>query len=89
MKKMSIRDILNMFKWHPNYNFKKVTIRYIDRPKGTSTLKGEDIEDIGHKFIYLKLKSEPEDKFVEQTEVIPIHRITEIRYNNKVYWKKV
>ena len=75
-----------MFKWHPEYDFKKVSIKYIDRPKGTSTLKGEDIGDIGHKFIYLK--GRVEDHLGKQVEVIPIHRITEILYNNKVFWKK-
>ena len=74
---MTIRDLLNKFKWHPDYDFEKVVIVYIDRPKGLSELKGEEIEEIGHKFIYLY-----------SGVAIPMHRIVEIRYDNEVVWRK-
>ncbi len=74
---MTIRDILNKFKWHPDYDFEKVVIVYIDRPKGFSELRGEEIEEIGHKFIYLY-----------SGVAIPMHRIVEIRYGDRVIWRK-
>jgi len=79
MKKsnLSLREILNMFKWHPNYNLENVSIIYINRPKGLSILKGSDIEKIGYKFIYLK-----------SGLAIPFHRIMEIRYKNETFWRK-
>ena len=77
MKKSNLRDILNMFKWHPNYSLENVSIIYIDRPKGMSILKGSEIEKIGYKFIYLK-----------SGVAIPFHRIMEIRYKDEVFWRK-
>lgn len=75
--KQEIREILNMFKWHPQYDFQKVTVAYIDRPKGLSVFHASDIIDIGHKFIYLK-----------DDVVIPIHRIMEIKYDNQSFWRR-
>jgi len=77
MRKYSIRDILNKIKWHPDYEFEKVSIVYIDRPKGLSEISGSEIEKIGHKFIYL----------ISDT-AIPQHRIVEIKYEGKVIWQK-
>ena len=37
---MTIRDLLNKFKWHPDYDFSKVVIVYIDRPKGFPSSAG-------------------------------------------------
>ncbi len=73
----SIRDILNKFKWHPDFELAKVRVVYIDRPKGLSEITGEDIEEIGHMFLYLKSGA-----------AIPHHRIVEIRYGEDVVWKK-
>lgn len=75
--KQEIREILNMFKWHPDYDFQKVSVAYIDRPKGLSVFHAPDIVDIGHKFIYL-----------EDDIVIPIHRIMEIKYDNQSFWRR-
>jgi uncharacterized protein (UPF0248 family) len=72
-----IRDLLNKFKWHPDYDFSKVVVRYIDRPKGFSEFRGDEIEEIGHKFVYLY-----------SGVAIPMHRIVEIRYDKKVVWRK-
>jgi len=78
MKKFSTRELLNKLKWHPDYSFEKVSVIYIDRPKGFTEVSGDEIEDIGHKFIYL----------VSGT-AIPMHRIVEIRYDGKTLWRKV
>ncbi|MFP3946929.1 MAG: DUF504 domain-containing protein [Archaeoglobaceae archaeon] len=75
--KQEIREILNMFKWHPDYDFQKVSVAYVDRPKGLSVFHASDIVDIGHKFIYLK-----------DDVVIPIHRVMEIRYDNRSFWRR-
>ena len=74
---MTIRDILNKLKWHPDYDFDRVVVVYIDRPKGLSELWGYEIERIGHKFLYLY-----------SGVMIPMHRIVEIRYGNEVVWRK-
>ncbi len=78
MKKSNTRELLNKLKWHPGYDFKKVSVIYIDRPKGFSEVRGDAIKDIGHKFIYL----------VGDT-AIPMHRIVEIKYDGKTLWRKV
>jgi len=74
--KYSIKNILDKLKWHPEYDFSLVVIRYVDRPKGISEIRGEDVIDIGHKFIYTK------------TSAIPHHRIVEILYGGETFWKK-
>jgi len=76
--KKSVREILNMLKWHPDYEFNEVSIVFIDRPKGFSEVDAKEVEDIGHKFIYLK-----------DDVMIPIHRIVEIKYHGKSFWRKV
>jgi len=78
MKKSNLRDLLNMFKWHPNYTLEDVSIIYVNRPKGLSILKGSEIERVGYKFIYLKSGA-----------AIPFHRVVEVRYKNKTFWKKI
>ncbi len=77
MRRYSIKEILNRFKWHPGLDFSKVKILYIDRPKGYGEISGDEIEDIGHMFLYLR-----------SGNVIPHHRIVEIRYGDEVVWKK-
>ncbi len=77
MKRYSIRDILNRLKWHPDYDFSRVRVVYVDRPKGFSEFGGDDVEKIGYKFVYLSSGA-----------AIPHHRIVEIRYGGKVIWKR-
>ncbi|MEM0351168.1 MAG: DUF504 domain-containing protein [Archaeoglobaceae archaeon] len=77
MKKYSVREILNMLKWHPSYDFSKVEIVYIDRYSGNMTISAEEIESIGHKFLYLK-----------SGKAIPQHRIVEIKYGERTIWKR-
>lgn len=77
MRRYSIKDLLNKFKWHPDFDFSLVKVVYIDRPKGFSEIHGEEIKEIGHMFIYLN-----------SGVAIPHHRIVEIRYGDEVVWKK-
>ncbi len=77
MRKYSIREILNKFKWHPDYDFSKVTVVYVDRPRGFSEFSGDDVEEVGHKFVYLR-----------SGVAIPHHRIVEIRYGGEVVWRR-
>ncbi len=74
--KYSIKNILDRLKWHPDYDFEKVVVRYVDRPKGISEISGRDIVDVGHKFIYTR------------TSAIPHHRVVEILYSGEQVWKK-
>ncbi len=74
---MKIKELLDKFKWHPKYDLSKVVVVYIDRPKGFSEIRGEEIEKVGYKFLYLK-----------SGLMIPTHRIVEIRYGNEVVWRK-
>uniref|UniRef100_A0A7C3UCN3 UPF0248 protein ENL48_02325 n=1 Tax=Geoglobus ahangari TaxID=113653 RepID=A0A7C3UCN3_9EURY len=76
MRRYSIKEILDKFKWHPDYDLSKVVVRYIDRPKGVSEIYGDEITDIGHKFIYTFRSA------------IPHHRIVEIIYDGKIVWKR-
>ncbi len=74
----SIRDILNKFKWHPDFDITKVRVVYVDRPKGFSEITGGEIEEIGHMFLYLKSGA-----------AIPHHRVVEIRYGEDVVWRRL
>jgi uncharacterized protein (UPF0248 family) len=74
---LSVKEILDKLRWHPNYDFSKVVVVYIDRPKGFSEIRGDEIEKVGFKFIELKTGT-----------MIPTHRVVEIRYENKVVWRK-
>ncbi|WP_456370612.1 DUF504 domain-containing protein [Geoglobus sp.] len=72
----SIKNILDRLKWHPDYSFEKVTVRFVDRPRGISEVSGEDIVDVGHKFIYTR------------TSAIPHHRVVEILHDGEVVWRR-
>ena len=74
---MKVKEVLDKFKWHPDYDISKVTIVYIDRPKGFSEIRGDEIEKAGYKFLYLK-----------SGLMIPVHRVVEIRYGKEVVWRK-
>ncbi len=77
MKRYSIRDIINKFRWHPDYDFSLLSVVYIDRPRGFGELRGDEIEKVGHGFIYLYSGA-----------AIPHHRIVEIRYDGRTVWKR-
>lgn len=74
-----IRDILNEYRWRRDRDFSLIVIHYIDRlrPEGYALLKGEDIVDMGSKFIFTK------------RGMIPYHRIIRILYNGKVIYQRV
>lgn len=74
-----IRDILNEYRWRKDRDFSLIEIHYIDRlrPEGYALLKGEDIVDMGSKFIFTK------------RGMIPYHRIIRILYNGKVIYERV
>jgi uncharacterized protein (UPF0248 family) len=72
-----IKNLLDKFRWHPDYDISKVVVVYVDRPKGFSELRGDEIEKVGYKFIYLR-----------SGLAIPIHRVVEIRYGKEVVWRK-
>ncbi len=72
-----IRDILNKLKWHPDYEFSRVRIVYISRPEGKSEITGDEIREIGGRFIVLH----------DETH-IPLHRILEIHHEDEILWRK-
>ena len=78
-KEKSIRDILNRLKWDPRFDFRDVEVVYVDRVagKGYSSLSGEEIEDVGHKFIFLI-----------GDVMIPMHRVVEVKYKGRTVWSK-
>lgn len=77
MRRYSIREVLNRLRWHPEYDFSKVVVIYLDRFQGFLEFKGDEVNEIGHKFVYLKSGT-----------AIPQHRIVEIRYGGKVVWRR-
>ncbi|MEM0302348.1 MAG: DUF504 domain-containing protein [Archaeoglobaceae archaeon] len=77
MRRYSIREILNRLRWHPEYDFSKVVVIYLDRFQGFLEFKGDEVGEIGHKFVYLKSGT-----------AIPQHRIVEIRYGGEIVWKR-
>ncbi|MEM1579036.1 MAG: DUF504 domain-containing protein [Archaeoglobaceae archaeon] len=76
MRKFRTRETLNKLKWG-GYDFTKVTVVFLDRFAGFKEIEGNEIESIGHKFIYLK-----------DGRAIPQHRVVEIRYRGEVVWRK-
>ncbi|MDK2795523.1 MAG: uncharacterized protein PWQ22_1386 [Archaeoglobaceae archaeon] len=77
MRRYNAREMLNKLRWHPDYDFSNVVVVYVDRFQGFLEFKGSDIEEIGHKFIYLRSGT-----------AIPQHRIVEIRHGGEVVWKR-
>ncbi len=76
MRKFSLRELINKYIWHPDLDISKLKIRYIDRPRGVSEINGNEIVDVGHKFLYTI------------DIILPYHRIVEISYENEVIWRK-
>ncbi len=73
-----VRKILNEYKWRRDRDFTLIEVHYIDRlnPKGYAILKGEDIMDMGDKFIFTK------------NGMIPYHRVIRILYNGEVIFER-
>ena len=72
-----LKDLLNKLKWHPEYEFSKVKLVYISRPEGEIELRGDEISEIGNKFLILK-----------NGNYIPLHRIIRIYYKDEIIWRK-
>ncbi|MEM2727427.1 MAG: DUF504 domain-containing protein [Archaeoglobaceae archaeon] len=77
MKRYSAREMLNKLRWHPDYDFSRVLVVYLDRFRGFLEFGGDEVQEIGHKFIYLKSGT-----------AIPQHRIVEIKYGGESIWKR-
>ncbi|MCS7130864.1 MAG: RNA repair domain-containing protein [Archaeoglobaceae archaeon] len=77
MRRYSAREMLNKLRWHPEYDFSRVRVVYLDRFQGFLEFSGEEVEEIGHKFVYLKSGT-----------AIPQHRIVEIKYGSESIWKR-
>ena len=73
-----VRNILNEYKWREDRDFNLIEVHYIDRlnPKGYAILKGEDIEDMGDKFIFTR------------NGMIPYHRVIRILYDGKIIFER-
>lgn len=71
-------DLLNKLRWHNEYDFDKVIIFFVSRgmPDDTDFVIGEEIKNIGEKFIETK------------KGYIPYHRIIKIEYEGKVIYSK-
>jgi len=76
---MMIRELLNEYKWREDRDFNLIEVHYIDRlvPQGFAILKGENIVDLGSKFIFTK------------KGMIPYHRVIRILYNGKVIFERI
>ncbi len=74
-----VRKILNEYKWREDRDFSLIEVHYIDRlnPRGYGVLRGDDIEDMGTKFIFTK------------NGMIPYHRVIRILYDGKIIYQKV
>ncbi len=74
-----VRKILNEYKWREDRDFSLIEVHYIDRlnPRGYAVLRGEDIVDMGSKFIFTR------------NGMIPYHRVIRILYDGKVIYEKV
>ena len=75
MRKYSLRDLINKVLWHPELKAEKLEILFLDRPEGVSSIRGDEIQEVGYKFVFAHVP-------------IPYHRILEIRYDGRVVWRK-
>ena len=74
-----VRKTLNEYKWREDRDFSKIEVHYIDRldPRGYAVLKGDEIEDLGQKFIFTKNEG-----------MIPYHRVMRILYDGEVIFER-
>ena len=76
-----ILDLLNRIKWDKNLNPDDYSIFYKDRiEKNLKEIAFKEIKKIQGTFLVL-------EKDGEET-YIPMHRIREVRKNNKLVWKR-
>ncbi len=74
-----VRKILNEYKWREDRDFSKIEVHYIDRlsPRGYEILSGDEIVDLGSKFI-----------FTQNGGMIPYHRVLRILYAGDIIYEK-
>ena len=74
-----VKKTLNEYKWRPDTDFSKIEVEYIDRlkPEGFATIRGENIVDMGDKFIFTRVG------------MIPYHRVIRIKYDGKIIWERL
>lgn len=74
-----VRKTLNEYKWRKDRDFNLIEVHYIDRlnPRGYAILRGEDIVDMGDRFIFTK------------KGMIPYHRVIRILYNGNVIFERI
>ena len=74
-----VKKTLNEYKWRNDRDFSKIEVYYVDRlnPRGYAILVGDDIVDLGDKFIFTR------------NGMIPYHRVIRILYNGEVIWTRV
>ncbi len=78
---MKALDILNKIKWDKSEKPEETFVFYYDRVSGNLVkIPFESIKEIGKSFITI-------EKEGEEVE-IPIHRIKEIRINEKLIWSR-
>lgn len=73
---ITIRDLLNKIKWNNNLDERNYSVYYFDR--------------ILNKLLLLPFeKIEVKDSFIiSDNKTIPMHRIREVRMNDKLIWKR-
>ncbi|MEK6835456.1 MAG: DUF504 domain-containing protein [Nanoarchaeota archaeon] len=72
---ISCFNVLNKIKWDKALNPNEYSLIYLDFNKKVE-IKFNEIKEISKNFISL------------QDKEIPLHRIKEIRKNNKIIWKR-
>ena len=74
---MRIKDAINRVLWSEKEESKFILV-IRDRAKGSSEIPFERIERVDNTYIYLR----------DTEDVIPLHRVIEIRKEGKLYWSR-
>jgi hypothetical protein len=74
---LRIKDAINRVLWSEKEKSKFVLV-IRDRAKGNSEIPFERIERVDNTYIYLR----------DTEDVIPLHRVIEIRKEGKLYWSR-
>jgi len=74
---LRIKDAINRVLWSEKEKSKFVLV-IRDRAKGSSEMPFERIERADNTYIYLR----------DTEDVIPLHRVIEIRKEGKLYWSR-
>jgi uncharacterized protein (UPF0248 family) len=78
---MNAKEILNKIKWDKSEEPDKCSVFYIDRiSKKLEKIEFRDIKNIEGNFLVIEKNSEEVE--------IPIHRIREIRNEDKLIWRR-